>query len=65
MAANADSPYAEYLNNSLLSWAETPDEIITRGEAVRRMYDDLRPAGEDAPNFPVWMKAPLIGFSWQ
>lgn len=35
----------------MLSWAETADEIITRGEAVRRMYDDLRPAEEDAPNF--------------
>lgn len=40
-----------YLDDILLSWAETADEIITRGEAVRRMYDDLRPAGEDAPIF--------------
>lgn len=40
-----------YLDDILLSWAETADETITRGEAVRRMYDDLRPAEEDVPNF--------------
>lgn len=34
-----------------LTWTEEADEFITRGEAVRRMYDDLRPAGEDAPDF--------------
>lgn len=40
-----------YLDDISLSWAEAADELITRGEAVRRMYDDLRPAGEDAPDF--------------
>ena len=40
-----------YLDDILLSWSETADEIITRGEAVRRLYDDLRPAEEDTPNF--------------
>lgn len=40
-----------YLDDISLSWAEAADELITRGGAIRRMYDDLRPAGEDAPDF--------------
>lgn len=40
-----------YLDDISLSWTEAADELITRGGAIRRMYDDLRPAGEDAPNF--------------
>lgn len=40
-----------YLDGISLVWTEEADEPITRGGAIRRMYDDLRPAGEDAPDF--------------
>lgn len=40
-----------YLDDIALTWTEEADELIPRGGAIRRMYDDLRPAGEDAPDF--------------
>lgn len=40
-----------YLDDIALTWTEEADELISRGGAIRRMYDDLRPAGEDAPDF--------------
>lgn len=40
-----------YLDDIALTWRSAADESITRGAAIQRMYDDLRPAGEDAPRF--------------
>lgn len=40
-----------YLDDISLTWTEASDEVITRSAAIQRMYDDLRPAGSDTPDF--------------
>ena len=40
-----------YLDDVTLSWSERQETAITRGDAIRRMYDDVLPAAAAAPAF--------------